>query len=198
MFDEPEEKVAMVYSYHPEYGTNNGGRAEQLWHIIKRSWDLGHRMRSYASGMPSELCPLQAADLFAYELSHEFENRLRRPKDKMRWPLRQIVGMYKIPDPRIHLYDRKELLRVIKESSFPDQTAMRTVVIVQPRHETPIKPIFERSLTFGIPGMANECWFVARHAGAALWSCSACAMNSRDFRRWRFRSGCLIPTCAAG
>ena len=75
---------------------------------------------------------------------------------------------------------------------------MRTVVIVQPGHATPIKPIFESSLTFGIPGMGNECWFVARHAEAAVSFCSVCAMNSRDFRPWRFRSGCLIPICAAG
>ena len=26
---------------------------------------------------------LQAADLFAYELCHEFENRMERPRDKM-------------------------------------------------------------------------------------------------------------------
>jgi hypothetical protein len=124
LFEEPEEKVATVYAYHSEYGTNNGGRAEQLWHVMKKTLDLGGRMGSYASATPADLCPLQAADLFAYELSHEFENRIRRPKDAMRWPLRQIVGMYKIPDPRIHLYDRKELLRVIRESHFPDQTGV--------------------------------------------------------------------------
>jgi hypothetical protein len=38
--EEPEEKVAMVYAYQSEYGTNNGGRAEQLWHDEK---DLGYR-----------------------------------------------------------------------------------------------------------------------------------------------------------
>ena len=70
--------------------------------------------------------------------------------------------------------------------------------VVQPKHATPIKPTFERSLTFGIPGMGNECWFVARHAEAAVSFCGACAMNSRGFRSWRFLSGCLIPTCAAG
>ena len=63
---------------------------------------------------------------------------------------------------------------------------------------TPIKPTFEKSFTFGIPGMANECWFVARHAEAGVSFCGACAMKAKGFRFWRFRSGCLIPTCAAG
>lgn len=123
-FEEPEEKVAMVYSYHSEYGTNNGGRAEQLWHIMKKTWEHGSRMGSYASAMPADLCQLQAADLFAYELSKEFENRVKRPNDPMRWAMRQIMGMYHIPSPLITLYDRKELLRVVKESGWPDQTGV--------------------------------------------------------------------------
>ena len=125
IFEEPEEKVAMVYAYHDEYGTNIGGRAEQLWHAIRKHYDHGNRMGSYASSTPSDLSPLQAADLFAYELSHEFENRVKRPKDDMRWGLRQIVGMYRIPSPQILFFDRKELLRRIKESEFPDQTGVK-------------------------------------------------------------------------
>jgi len=35
--------------------------------------------------------------------------------------------MYRIPDPRIHLYDRKELLRVIKDNHFPDRTGVGEV-----------------------------------------------------------------------
>jgi hypothetical protein len=79
MFDEHDEKVAMVYAYQAEYGTNNGGWAEQLWHAIKKHTDYGKRMGSYASGTPGDFCPLQAADIFAYELSHEFESRVKRP-----------------------------------------------------------------------------------------------------------------------
>jgi hypothetical protein len=122
IFEEPGETVAMVYAYHNEYGTNAGGRAEKLWHAIKKHYDHGNRMGSYASSTPRDLAPLQAADLFAYELSHEFENRVKRPGDDMRWGLRQIVGMYRIPIPQIILFDRKELLRRIKESGFEDQT----------------------------------------------------------------------------
>jgi len=67
---------------------------------------------------------LHAADLLAYELSHEFENSVRRPDSPMRWPLRQFMGMYRIPSPRMTLFDRKELLRIIKESNWPDQTGV--------------------------------------------------------------------------
>jgi hypothetical protein len=127
VFEEAEEKVAMVYSYNSEYGTNNGGRAVQLWHAIKKGWDHGSKMGSYTPSTPGALAPLQAADLVAYELSHEFENRVKRPKDSMRWPLRQFMGMYKIPSPRITLYDRKELLRIIRESHWADQTGVEEV-----------------------------------------------------------------------
>jgi hypothetical protein len=50
---------------------------------------------------PGDLCSLQAADLFAYEPSHEFENRVKRPKDDMRWGLRQIVSISEhVPDTK--------------------------------------------------------------------------------------------------
>jgi hypothetical protein len=84
-------------------------------------------MGSFASGTPTEMCPLQAADLFAYELCHEFENRIKRPHDKMRWGLRQILRMYRIPIPQIRLLDTKELLRVIHESQWPDQTGAEEI-----------------------------------------------------------------------
>ena len=74
---DPEEKIVMVYSYNDEFGTsasdgvNIGGRAEQLWHAMKASLDIGFRMGAYASGYPRDIVPLQAADLLAYELSKE-------------------------------------------------------------------------------------------------------------------------------
>lgn len=123
VFEDPAQKVAMVFSFNSEFG----GRAEKLWDAIKEHYEHGNRMRSYASATPSEFTQLQAADLFAYELVHEFENRKKRPDDAMRWPLRQILGMYKIPVPQIMLFDRKELLRRIKESHCPDQTAVEEI-----------------------------------------------------------------------
>jgi hypothetical protein len=116
----PEEKVETVYAYQSEFG----GRAEKLWQGIKETYDYGQRLGKYTSSTPEENAPLQAADVFAYELSKEFENRIRRPHDAMRWGLRQILTMVKVPPPRIILYDRKELLRRVKESNFADQTGV--------------------------------------------------------------------------
>jgi hypothetical protein len=135
VFDPPEEKVAMVYAYNEEFGTqehvgvNMGGRAEQLWHSMRvLVTDIGPRMGSYASASPADIVPLQAADLFAYELCKEFENRIKRPNDRMRYGLRQIVKMAGIPLPRIDLMDRLELLRTIKEAGFADQTGVEELV----------------------------------------------------------------------
>lgn len=131
VFEEPGEKVAMVYSYNGKFGTNNGGSAEQLWYAIKGAYDFRDRMGTYASSTPAEFAALQAADLFAYELCHEFENQIKRPSDGMRYGLRRILDMVGIPLPRIILFDRKELLRLIKESHFPDQTGIEELGVDQ-------------------------------------------------------------------
>ena len=127
VFEEKAEQVTTVYAFNEEFGTNKNGSAEQLWQMIRKHYDHGHRLGSYASSTPAERCPLQAADLFAYELCHEFENRIKRPNDRMRWGLRQILRMYAIPSPQILMFDRKELLRRIKESDWPDQTGVEEV-----------------------------------------------------------------------
>jgi hypothetical protein len=124
VFELPGERVATVYAFNGEYGTNKGGQAETLWHAIRENYANGVRLGAYASRSPNELCPLQAADLFAYELCHEFENRIKRPDHPMRWGLRQILKMYNIPIPTIRLFDRKELLRTIREGNFPDQSGV--------------------------------------------------------------------------
>jgi hypothetical protein len=119
--------VSMVYAFQEEYGTNKDGTAGQLWHAMKQHVSFGNireRMGSYATGSPANILPLQAADLFAYELCHEFENHINRPNDKMRWGLRQILAMYRTPVPLVRVFDRKELLRLILESQMPDQTGV--------------------------------------------------------------------------
>lgn len=133
VFEPPDERVAVVYAFNGEYGTNKGGQAEKLWQAIRENYANGVRLGSYASRLPGEVCPLQAADLFAYELCHEFENRIKRPDDSMRWGLRQILRMYYIPVPTIRLFDRKELLRVIREGNFPDQTGVEELSSTQMR-----------------------------------------------------------------
>ncbi len=68
------------------------GRAESLWYAMKDA-DLyvGKWMGSYSFALAADLNFLQAADLFAYELTHEFENRVHRPNDTMRWGLAQLL-----------------------------------------------------------------------------------------------------------
>ena len=127
----PGEAVTMVYSYNKEYGAvssskqysvDQAGLASQLWHTMKASTDYGQWMDTYDTGSPRDLPQLQAADLFAYELSKDFENALKKPDSEMRWALRQVLKLAKHQAlPFITLYDRPELLRIIKESGWPHQ-----------------------------------------------------------------------------
>jgi hypothetical protein len=54
--------------------------------------------------------------------------------------------MYKIPSPRIRLYDRKELLRVVRDSRFPDQTGVEEVDNnhIHSAHQSMMKWLIER------------------------------------------------------
>jgi hypothetical protein len=85
------EQVQMVYARQEEFGATPAGRVEQLWKLIKSEASWGQWMGGYESALPHEVPPLQAADLFAYEITHEFENWIKRPDSKMRWPLKQIL-----------------------------------------------------------------------------------------------------------
>jgi hypothetical protein len=137
MFIEPE-RVDMVYSYNHEYGTvppqetysvDQAGDAEKLWHAMKEHTDFGKWMGSYASTTPGDALPLQAADIFAYELAKEFETLVEdKPGRKMRWGLQQILHMVAFPlHARIRLLDRIELLRLAKEGMLPCQTGTEEV-----------------------------------------------------------------------
>jgi hypothetical protein len=123
------EKVAMVYSYNQEFGATQtvpyrleqAGTAEQLWHHIKESTDYGKHMGAYASSTPRETVQLQSADIFAYELSKDFENQIQKPELSMRWGLKQILKMSGIPLPMVQLFRRKQLLNVIKLNGWPEK-----------------------------------------------------------------------------
>lgn len=102
-FKEGVEQVAMVYAQQERYGTITSkpgasreqmGRAESLWYSIKdANPHFGQWMGAYASARPNNLSFLQAADLFAYELVHEFENQANpaRASDSMRWALAHLL-----------------------------------------------------------------------------------------------------------
>lgn len=123
------ETVAMVYAEQEEFGTTqaqsneeNAGDAQKLWHAMKKLTDYGQWMGSYSSDSPTNICPLQAADLFAYELTKEFENLLSRPDDGMRWALKQILGQ-KIKRggyPLLQFFDGHEMARIFAESTRLD------------------------------------------------------------------------------
>lgn len=130
------ERVAMVYAYNQEFGAilpkeiysvDQAGNAEKLWHAIRTMTDFGKGMGGYSSDTPQNMIPLQAADLFAYELAKEFENLLVRPNDNMRWGLQQLLSLVDFPTALIRLFDRKELLRTVKEGQFPCRTGIEEV-----------------------------------------------------------------------
>ena len=132
---DPGECVDMVYSHHAQFGTVNSSarrdkipaRGKKLWYAMKSDPRYASRLRRFSAASPKDHAELQAADLFAYELVHEFENRIARPNDAMRHGLRQILSMQAIPAPNIDLLDRKELLYLVKRSGFPDQTGVEEV-----------------------------------------------------------------------
>ena len=94
------EEVHMVYAHQNEFGAINSGsadphqqgRAEQLWHAMKQRGTLvAGWMGTYGSKLANDVAALQAADLFAYEITKEFENSVNRPTERMRWGLRQLI-----------------------------------------------------------------------------------------------------------
>ncbi|MBB5062804.1 hypothetical protein HDF15_001141 [Granulicella mallensis] len=131
------EKVAMVYAYQDTFGAinsgsalpRNQGRAEQLWHAMKsQNTMFSAAMESYASDFPKNIQALQAADLFAYELTHYFENLLRRPKDGMRWALRQMLADKKdsYHQPLLKFYSLESMLETLmNDSVIPENVDVR-------------------------------------------------------------------------
>jgi hypothetical protein len=152
---EKTEKVAMVYARHDGFGTisspsetrrENMGRAESLWYALKEANPVcGRWMGSYSSNLAQNLAFLQAADLFTYELTHEFENRINRPEDPMRWGLAQMLpGSWR--DFLHKFYGVPQLLQLLTESGALGQHE-------DPRHglsiNTSMNNITHRDLLFG-------------------------------------------------
>jgi hypothetical protein len=75
-----DEQFAIVFAFHPEYGRHNW----LLNFLVKQG--LGTAIRSCTIAHPLDTCPLQAADLVAYEI--RCRERLDfRPK---RYPFRKL------------------------------------------------------------------------------------------------------------
>lgn len=76
----PPEPISMVYARLKGYT----GKAMELWHAVKEHNVYGSRMSSFTPGNPKDYPPLQAADLWAYELGAYWH-------DKNRWAFEEIV-----------------------------------------------------------------------------------------------------------
>ena len=82
----------MVYAHQPER-SNGLANTGKLWDALREANRIvALFMQSYISDTPQDCTPLQAADLWAYELGHHFE-RIRPSAREARWPFRQFVGL---------------------------------------------------------------------------------------------------------
>jgi hypothetical protein len=84
--------VTMVYADHPEHshGLANTG---SLWEALrKHNQIVAMMMQSYVSETPKDCTPLQAADLWAYELGHHFE-KIRPEGKPARWAFKAFAKM---------------------------------------------------------------------------------------------------------
>lgn len=99
--------ATMMYAHHPEHSSGlwNAGK---LWHAIRRyNPIIANFMSSYDCAEQIDHTPLQAADLWSYELGHHFEV-IRPAHMKARWPFRQFVQMglnYKFTHDFISYFD---------------------------------------------------------------------------------------------
>lgn len=109
----PPEPISMVYARLKRYTS----RAEEIWDAIKAYNIYGNWMSSFTPGDPTQYTPLEAADLWAYELGHHFEY-IQPNARPWRWPLKEIVG-YSMKKGGGHkffeLCDRRFMLGVLGE-----------------------------------------------------------------------------------
>jgi hypothetical protein len=75
-----EEEFAIVFAHHPEFA------AYSPLHEMLMQYGYGKQIRSVAIGYPIDWCPLQTADIVAFELRCEEREELR----PQRYPLRRL------------------------------------------------------------------------------------------------------------
>ncbi|MGA9062757.1 MAG: DUF3800 domain-containing protein [Terracidiphilus sp.] len=85
------DPVALMYSQQETFGVNELGRAQQLWLALQEDADYGKWIGPYSFDNPRRVRGLQAVDLFAYELTQEFEHFFGATRRPMRWALKQFV-----------------------------------------------------------------------------------------------------------
>lgn len=85
------DPVALMYSQQIDFGVTELGRAQQLWFALQKNTDYGRWMGPYSFDTPERVFGLQAADLFAYELTQEYQHFFEEPQRPMRWAMKQFV-----------------------------------------------------------------------------------------------------------
>ena len=84
--------VTMVYADHPEH-SHGLASTGKLWDAVRdHNRIVALFMQSHVSETPKDCTPLQAADLWAYELGHHFE-RVRPEGKPPRWAFREFAKM---------------------------------------------------------------------------------------------------------
>ena len=78
-----EDDIALTFAHHPEYG-----RHSPLYELIN-SYASGSRVKSVDVARPIDTCPLQVADIVAYEVSRMQRDQLR-PE---RYPLKRLCSL---------------------------------------------------------------------------------------------------------
>lgn len=82
--------VTMVYADHPQH-SHGLANTEKLWAAFREhNRIISLFMYSHVSETPKDCTPLQAADLWAYELGHHFE-RIRPEGRPPRWAFQEFV-----------------------------------------------------------------------------------------------------------
>lgn len=82
--------VAVVYSEQPEFED----RISEIWNAYRRN-KRASKLSSFSTASPKDVVPLQAADLVAYEMNHDWQERMYGDPPppltyNVRWPLKYL------------------------------------------------------------------------------------------------------------
>jgi hypothetical protein len=79
-----KEDITLVFAKHKDYSAERIGRYVDIWQKECSNLVFG------GVGDPIKLCPLQAADIIAYEVSREFRMAPNKPI-KARYPWQRLL-----------------------------------------------------------------------------------------------------------
>lgn len=82
-----DEKVEMIFADHPQHSN----RVRRLYPQVRDVGGMYKKLAFDGYGSPSEILPLQAADIVAFEVRKECERKSRGYKRPQRWPLQQLI-----------------------------------------------------------------------------------------------------------